>query len=88
MTQQEIENELKSLREQVSRCQQLEEARRRNWRPIRKGAAICGVVFVLGGIGLLVFSAIYPDVRHETLQSAIMFVLLSIPMSLLGAALR
>ena len=39
MTQQEIENELKSLRE-------LEEARKKNFRSIRKAALIVAVLFV------------------------------------------
>jgi cytochrome c biogenesis protein CcdA len=81
MTQQEIENELLSLRGQ-------EEARKKNWRSIRTSAAFGAAVFLLGGMGFLIFSAVYPDSRHEMLQTAIMFIMLSLPMSLLGAALR
>jgi hypothetical protein len=81
MTLQEIENELKSLREQ-------EEARKKNWGAIRKAAAFCGILFILGGTGLLVFSLAYPNSRHETSQTAIMFIMLTLPMSLLAAALR
>jgi hypothetical protein len=80
MTQQEIENELKSLRAQ-------EEARQRNWRSIRKTAAFSALAFILGGVGCLIFSVAYGG-QHQTLQTAVMFILLSLPMSLIGAALR
>jgi hypothetical protein len=86
MTQQEIENELKSLRE-------LEEARKKNWRSIRKAALFVAVLFVLLGGGLLVFSIAYTDSRPEALQTGIMFfgwsvLLSSFPLSLLAGALR
>jgi uncharacterized membrane protein len=81
MTQQEIEEELRSLLEQ-------EQARRKNWRSIRRSATICAIVFVIGGIGLLAFSIAYPSTRHETFAGAMMFVMLSLPMSLLSQALR
>ncbi len=88
MTPQEIEKELKSLREQVLKQQQQEEARRRNWRSIAKGAGICGLVFILGGIGFLAYSIVHSDTRVEPLQTALMFIMLSLPMSFLGTALR
>jgi hypothetical protein len=88
MTLQEIENELKSLREQVLQQQRQEEARRSNWRGVRKGVAICGLLFICGGIGLLAFSIAHSDTRIEPFQAAITFIMLSLPMSLLGAALR
>jgi hypothetical protein len=81
MTQQEIEDELKSLREQ-------EQARRKNWRPIRRSAAIGAAVFLLAGIGLFVFSFAYQNLRHETFPGAMMFLILSLNMSLLSQALR
>jgi hypothetical protein len=81
MTQQEIEDELKSLREQ-------EQARRNNWRSIRKSAAFGAIVFVLGGIGLLGLSIAFPSIRHETFSAAMTFIMLSLPMSLLSQALR
>ncbi len=81
MTQQEIEDELKGLRER-------EQARRKNWRSIRRSAAFCAIVFVMGGVGFLAFSIAYPGTRHETLPAAVMFLMLSLPMSLLGSALR
>ena len=81
MTLQEIGDELKSLRDQ-------EQARMKNWRPIRIAAAFCGIVCVLAGIGLLVFSVVYAGRPSEALQTAVMFIMLSLSMSLLGAALR
>ena len=81
MTQQEIENELRSLRA-------LEEARKNNWRWIRKAAAFSALLFVLAGIGCVVFSIIHTSSEHAMAQTAAMFILLSAPMSLLGAALR
>jgi hypothetical protein len=81
MTLQEIENELTRLREQ-------EQARQKNWRSLRRGAAVCAIVFLLGGIGFLAFSMAYSDTRVEPFQTAIMFIMLSLTMSLLGAALR
>ncbi len=81
MTQQEIEDELKCLREQ-------EQARRKNWRSIRRSAAFCAIVFVICGIGFLAFSIAYPGTRHETFSGAIMFIMLSLPLSLLSSALR
>ena len=81
MTQQEIEDELKSLRER-------EQARRKNWRSIRRSAVFCGIVSVIGGLGILAFSIAYPGTRHETLLAAMMFLMLSAPMSLLSSALR
>jgi hypothetical protein len=81
MTQQEIEDELKSFREQ-------EQARRKNWRSIRRSAAFGAIVFVAGGIGLLAFSVAFPGTRHETFSAAMMFIMLSLPMSLLSQALR
>lgn len=81
MTQEEIENELKSFREQ-------EQARRKNWRPIRISASICALVFLMGAAGLLAFSLAYPGARQEMVTAAIMLVMLSLPMSLLAAALR
>ena len=86
MTQQEIENELKSLRE-------LEEARKKNFRSIRKAALIVAVQYLLLGGGLLVFSVFYTGSRPETLQTGIMFfgwsvLFLSFPLSLLAGALR
>ena len=45
MTQQEIEfKELHNLRA-------LEEARRKNWRSVRRSAPFCGVFFALTGMG-------------------------------------
>ena len=44
MTQQEIESELHNLRA-------LEEARRKNWRSVRRSAPFCGVFFALTGMG-------------------------------------
>lgn len=61
MTLPEIENELKSLRMQ-------EEARKKNWSTIRKGAAISGVLLLLAGIGLLGFSVAYSNTRVEPFQ--------------------
>ena len=81
MTQQEIEDELKSFREQ-------EQARRKNWHSIRRSAAFGVIVFVTGGIGLLAFSVASPGARHETFSAAMMFIMLSLPMSLLSQALR
>lgn len=81
MTQQEIENELKSLRE-------LEEARKKNWRSIRNAALINAIAFALTGVGFVVFSVAYPKGGHETIQTAMIFIMLSLPMSLLAGALR
>ena len=81
VTQQEIEAELKSLREQ-------EQARRKRWRGISRTAAFCAIVFVLGGTGFLVFSVAYPGTRHDTLSAAVTFLMLSMPMTLLSSALR
>jgi polyferredoxin len=81
MTQQEIENELKSLRAQ-------EQARRDNWRSIRRGVAVCAIVFLLGGVAFLAFAITSSNTRIEPFQTAIMFIMLSLNMSLLGAALR
>jgi hypothetical protein len=81
MTQQEIENELKSLRQQ-------EQERRKRWHSISRAAGLCAVVFILGGIVFLGLSIAYPGNRHDTMPAAIMFLMLSLPMSLLGSALR
>ena len=78
MTQQEIEDELKSLREQ-------EQVRRKNWESVRKSAMFGSIVYLIGGIGLLAFSIVYPG--HETFQIAIMLAMLSLPFSLLRRAL-
>ena len=77
MTQQEIEDEIKSLREL-----------RKKWNYISKAAAFIAIVFGLVGIGLFVFSITYPGTRHETFQGAMMFILLSLPFTLLSSALR
>lgn len=88
MTQQEIETELRSLREQLLQQQRLEETRGKNWRSIRSAAAICGLVFLSGAIGFFVYSLTNPRDHHEMFLIALMFVMLSLPVSLLGAALR
>jgi hypothetical protein len=79
MTQQEIEDELKSLREQ-------EQARRKNWRSIRRSAALISAVFLIAGIGFFAFSIAYPNTGM--LQTAMMFIMLSLPTTLLSSALR
>lgn len=79
MTQQEIEDELKSLREQ-------EQARRKNWRSIRRSAALISAVFLIAGIGFFAFSIAYPNAGM--LQTAMMFLMLSLPTTLLSSALR
>jgi asparagine N-glycosylation enzyme membrane subunit Stt3 len=81
MTQQEIEDELKSLRER-------EQARQKNWRSIRRSAVFCATVFLMGGFGFLAFSIAYPGARHEAVLLALIFIVLSLPMSLLRSALR
>jgi Flp pilus assembly protein TadB len=77
MTQQEIEDELKSLREL-----------RKKWHSLGKAAAVLAIVFVLCAIGLLVFSIAYPGTRYEMHQAAVLFVLLGLPYAFLGSALR
>jgi len=81
MTPQEIETQLKTLLAQ-------EQARQNNWRKLRMAATFCAIVFVLGGFGFLVFSIANPGNGRQTLQTAMFFIMLSLPMSLLGAALR
>ena len=81
MTQQEIEDELKGLRER-------EQARRKNWRSIRRSAVFCGIASLMGGCGFLAFSIAYPGIRHEGVLLALIFIMLSVPMSLLRSALR
>jgi hypothetical protein len=88
VTQAEIEDELKRLRD-------LHEARRRNWRSIGTAARILGGL--LGGAGLI-FAAIGftispslvsgPAQKFAFLQFGLMFVLASLPLGLLAAALR
>jgi hypothetical protein len=63
MTQQEIENELKSLRES-------EEARKKNFRSIRNAALVSSITFVLCGLGLVVYSAAYPKGWQEAMLMA------------------
>jgi|HubBroStandDraft_1064217.scaffolds.fasta_scaffold128376_2 hypothetical protein len=81
MTQQEIEDELKSLRE-------LEQERRKRWRSLSRTAALCAIVFVLAGAGFFAFSVAYPGTRHDTFSAAMIFLMLSLPMTLLSSALR
>ena len=95
MTQLEIENELKSLRNQLKSLRnelkslgELEEARKKNWRSIRSAALISAIAFAFTGVGFVVFSVAYPKGGHETIQTAMMFIMLSLPMSLLAGALR
>jgi fatty acid desaturase len=81
MTQQEIEDELKSLRER-------EQARQKNWRSIRRSAVFCAIAFLMGGWGFLAFSIAYPGIQHEAVLLALIFMMLSVPMILLRSALR
>ncbi len=80
MTLEEIENELKSLRAQ-------EQARQKNWRPIRRGARFIAIVYLLGAVGLLVFSIIHPTNAMSHLLFTIL-ILASLTMSFLANALR
>jgi len=77
MTQQEIEDELKSLREL-----------RKKWRSISKTAGLIAIVFWIGGAGFFAFSIAYPSTRHDTFSAAMIFLMLSLPMTLLSTALR
>lgn len=81
MTLQEIEDELKSLREQ-------EQGRRKNWHSLRRGATFCAIVFLLTGGGFLAFSIAVSNTRVEPFQTAMMFMMLSLTMSILAQALR
>jgi membrane protein CcdC involved in cytochrome C biogenesis len=83
MTQQEIESELRNLRA-------LEEARRKNWRSVRRSAAFCGVLFALVGIGFEVVGLILTSSSsqsHVVQQAGGMFILLALPMIFLRNAL-
>lgn len=92
MTQQEIENELASLRAQVLQQQQAEEARRKNWRSISRSATILAVMLCAGALGLIVVGFALdsgsPSANSRFFGSfAPMLVFASLPLSLLKAAL-
>ena len=55
---------------------------------VQKVSRVLRHVLVIGGLGFLAFSIAYPDTRHETLLTAMMLLMLSVPMSLLSSALR
>ena len=85
MTQEEIESELRSLRA-------LEDARRKNWRSIRRSAAVCGVLFAFAGIGfevagLIIYVTSSSSQSHVLQQAGAIFILLALPMILLRSAL-
>jgi hypothetical protein len=85
MTLQEIESELLTLRA-------LEEARRKNWRSVRRSAAFLGVFFALGGGGIEVAGLIIDltsssSQSHVLQQTGLMFILFALPMILLRTAL-
>jgi hypothetical protein len=85
MTQQEIESELRSLRA-------LEEARRKNWRSVRRSAAFCGCLFALAGlgfevVGLIIYLTSSVNQSHVFQQAGVTFVLLALPMIFLRNAL-
>ena len=92
MTQQEIESELHSLRELVLQQQQQEEARRKIWRSISKSATILAVMLCAGALGLLLvgfaldFGTVSSNARFFG-SLAPMLILVSLPLSLLRAAL-
>jgi O-antigen/teichoic acid export membrane protein len=81
MTQQEIEDKLKSLLER-------EQARQKNWRSIRISAVFCGIALLMGGLGFLAFSIAYPAIQHDAHLLALIFIMLSVPIILLRSALR
>jgi cytochrome bd-type quinol oxidase subunit 2 len=92
MTQQEIETELSGLRDLVLQQQQQEEARRKNWRSISKSATILAVMLCAGALGLLVvgFALDFGSPSSNTRffgSLAPMLILVSLPLSLLRAAL-
>jgi hypothetical protein len=85
MTQQEIETELHNLRV-------LEDARRKNWRSVRRSAAFCGVLFALAGFGfevsgLIIYLTSSSSESHVLQQAGVTFILLALPMIFLRNAL-
>ena len=85
MTQQEIESELHNLRA-------LEEARRKNWRSVRRSAPFCGVFFALTGMGcevagLIIYLTSSSNQSHVLQQAGVTFILLALPMIFLRNAL-
>jgi cytochrome bd-type quinol oxidase subunit 2 len=92
MTQQEIETELNRLRELVLQQQQQEEARRKNWRSISKSATILAVMLCAGALGLLVVGFALDSGSASSNSRffgslAPMLILVSLPLTLLKAAL-
>jgi hypothetical protein len=85
MTQQEIESELHNLRA-------LEEARRKNWRSVRRSAPFCGVFFALTGMGcevagLIIYLTSSSSESYVLQQAGVTFILLALPMIFLRNAL-
>jgi hypothetical protein len=71
------------------RIRRIDEARQKNWRSIRRAAAFCAGLFVLGGLGFQIAALVgYAGNQGHVLQQvAAVFVLMSAPLTLLRAAL-
>jgi uncharacterized membrane protein YidH (DUF202 family) len=79
---------LEEMEAELGRLRAIEEARRKSWRSIRTSAAICAIAFVIVGVGFQIAALLDGAGRSHTLQvSAALFIMMSLPLSLLRLAL-
>lgn len=87
MTQPEMEAEISSLRAGLRILQDEHAWRQKTWRTVRTGCGILAAIFIVGAI-LFGGTSYFLSANHRIdVQGSVMFVLLSLPFSLLASAL-
>jgi hypothetical protein len=86
MTQAEMEKEIASLREQVARLEQ----RQAHWPRLEKTSRAMAILFAVAAMGFAIAGGVlsYLDRPNPIVPLALSFVLASLPLGLLGQALR
>jgi hypothetical protein len=86
VTQAEIEQEIANLRGQVAQLEQ----RQSHWRGLEKACRAMAIAFAVTAVAVAVAGAVltYHDRPNQILPIALSFVLASLPLGMLGQALR
>jgi hypothetical protein len=94
MTQSEIESELRALRSDVDEMVNGAQSREKEWRRLGLISSVSGIVISLIGAGFLIANVMIGrtstnlNFHDQLVMMGITFIILNIPLMLLGMALR
>jgi hypothetical protein len=94
MTKAEIENELRALRSELDGVIERGHVRETEWRRLGLIAKVVGILASIGGAGFMIANVVVEKtgsnstLHDQLIMMGIVFIMLSIPLMIMGQALR